>query len=236
MSCRLRCGSSVRPDCKQRRRSLSSLLGERAGLHRLPHGDHVPRRRLDAGRMHPGILRVRMPQRPERRHGQQWRLIRRRRGIAGLLQDLWFELEALRGLLHPAQFDMSHFGRLRMLRAMVVSTVLLAGCGAAPLPNAPQLGTECDGGDSAASRVCYTSTSFAFCGAGTWDEYPCDGNCSASGATRCAPRIVVGETCPSSWQGYGSCLSATELASCQGGKWVSRSCSCSNANGIVSCT
>jgi len=105
---------------------------------------------------------------------------------------------------------------------MATVVLVMAGCGAAPLPGAPQLGTACD--QATTVWECYSAQDVAFCNGGTWDSYPCEARCSNEQKPRCTVKISEGAECPSSWENTGRCVSGTQQALCQGGKWVYHSC------------
>lgn len=117
-----------------------------------------------------------------------------------------------------------------MLRTITLMLVM-AGCGAAPLPGAPQLGTTCDAG---ALWQCYTSTSFALCESGAWQEYACADTCDPSGSGKCSPLIVNGAACPKSMAGDQYCADSKTQGTCTGGKWVLKSCVSCVPNGSLS--
>ena len=99
--------------------------------------------------------------------------------------------------------------------------VVMAGCGALPLPGAPQLGTACD---ATSVMECYSQEEIAFCNSGKWDAYPCTARCSNEQKPRCTIRMTAGDTCPASWEGAGGCVDGVTQALCEGGKWVHHSC------------
>jgi len=122
-----------------------------------------------------------------------------------------------------------------MLKTMAVAVVMLAGCGPAPLPGSPKLGSACDSATDA--RECYTEASIAFCDGSTWAEYPCEDRCSNAQSPKCTlQRPKAGDACPSSWENAGMCAAADTFARCVSGKWVTCSCLSCSISPVLQCT
>lgn len=117
----------------------------------------------------------------------------------------------------------------------MVVVVGLVGCGAAPLPGAPQLGTACD--QATTVRECYSAQEVAFCNEGQWESYPCEGRCSNEQSPRCIIKKTEGAACPVAWENSADCISDTQQAVCSGGKWVFKSCgSCTQTSFSSTCS
>ena len=101
--------------------------------------------------------------------------------------------------------------------------VAMSSCGPALLPGAPVPGSSCTEG---AKRECVTTSSFAVCDNGKWFELQCDDRCSNQQTPLCTYTPKVGDVCPTSFEGFGSCESSTSLLKCTSGKWVRDTMEC----------
>lgn len=75
-------------------------------------------------------------------------------------------------------------------------------------------------------RECVTASSFAVCDNGKWFELQCDDRCSNQQTPLCTYTPKVGDVCPTSFEGSGSCESSTSLLKCTAGKWTRDTMEC----------
>lgn len=120
-----------------------------------------------------------------------------------------------------------------MVRAMTIGVMVgfAASCG--PMPaKPPGPGEPCASGDA---PFCASQQVRLICEKGVWTELRCDapytsangapttGQCIEGDAKRCVLHVpTVGDTCPAALEfRFARCLSASAVARCAGGRWVS---------------
>lgn len=108
-----------------------------------------------------------------------------------------------------------------MRKALLVAVVVM-GCGPAPLPGAPTLGSSCV---ASAEPECITAASVGYCESGKWVEYACPSECRNAQSPRCDWGLSApGDACPAAKEGAAFCGTSMRAIRCISGKYVAEEC------------